>query len=70
MRKLLIEVESVEGAEIFTARRMLVGLGVMTSPIIDAGRTEVDPGTETVCGFGPGGEGSINEVTGDLELLR
>lgn len=30
----------------------------------DAGHTQVDPGTETVCGVGPAPSSLIDEVTG------
>lgn len=36
----------------------------------DAGRTEVDPGTITVCAIGPGKGSEIDIITGHLELLK
>jgi len=36
----------------------------------DAGRTEVDPGTLTVCAFGPGRNSEIDKITGNLDLLK
>jgi len=36
----------------------------------DAGRTEVEPGTATVCAFGPGRNSEIDKISGNLELLK
>ena len=43
-------------------------LGVFTAPIADAGRTEVDSGTVTCMGVGPGYEDIIDQITGNLKL--
>ncbi len=37
--------------------------------IIDAGRTELEPGTKTCVGIGPAPSKRVDEVTGDLRLL-
>ncbi len=37
--------------------------------VADAGRTQVDPGTKTVCAIGPGGVSEIDSITGHLSLL-
>ena len=37
--------------------------------IKDAGRTQIDPGTVTCCGFGPAEEGVLDSITGHLKLL-
>ena len=38
--------------------------------VTDAGRTEVDPGTATCLAIGPQRPAAIDEVTGELHLLR
>lgn len=43
--------------------------GLATSLIQDAGHTEVDPGTTTVLGVGPGRADAIDKVTGALQLF-
>ena len=43
--------------------------GLVTSRIVDAGRTEVAPDTVTVGAIGPAPAPSIDEVTGRLSLL-
>ncbi|XP_071448984.1 peptidyl-tRNA hydrolase 2, mitochondrial-like isoform X2 [Hetaerina americana] len=42
--------------------------GLIVSPICDAGRTQVSPGTTTVLGIGPGPVELIDQVTGHLRL--
>lgn len=43
--------------------------GLTTSLIQDAGHTEVEPGTTTVLGVGPGRADAIDRVTGALQLF-
>ncbi|MFB6181159.1 MAG: peptidyl-tRNA hydrolase Pth2 [Candidatus Nanohalobium sp.] len=43
--------------------------GVPASEVRDAGFTEVDPGTRTALGIGPGSKSKIDSITGDLSLL-
>ena len=43
--------------------------GLITRIIEDAGRTQVDPGTLTVCAIGPAPASYINQFTGHLKLL-
>ena len=43
---------------------------VHTSPVCDAGRTEVESGTMTCCAFGPGLVERVDLCTGKLRLLK
>lgn len=36
----------------------------------DAGRTEVEPGSKTALGIGPARENLVDEITGELTLIR
>ncbi|KAJ4494267.1 peptidyl-tRNA hydrolase [Lentinula lateritia] len=44
-------------------------LNLCARSIIDAGRTQVEPGTRTVLAIGPAPVPLINQVTGSLRLL-
>lgn len=43
--------------------------GLVTSLVIDAGRTQVDPGTKTCLAIGPDEEEKIDKITGKLKIL-
>jgi PTH2 family peptidyl-tRNA hydrolase len=43
--------------------------GLPVEVILDAGRTQVAPGTPTCCAVGPAESARIDGVTGDLSLL-
>eukprot|EP00742_Colponemidia_sp_Colp-10_P001165 GILJ01001256.1.p1 GENE.GILJ01001256.1~~GILJ01001256.1.p1 ORF type:complete len:196 (+),score=21.03 GILJ01001256.1:2-589(+) len=45
------------------------GLSIPVCTIRDAGHTQVEPGSLTVCGIGPAPEDQLNAVTGHLKLL-
>ncbi len=44
-------------------------LGLISSIIQDAGRTQIDPGSKTVVAVGPGPEILVDQVTSHLKLL-
>ena len=44
-------------------------LGINTYMVCDAGRTQVEPGSFTVCALGPHYSSSIDKITGHLKLL-
>lgn len=44
-------------------------LGVISERIVDAGRTQIEPGSVTVLGIGPAPISKVNEITGHLKLL-
>ncbi|CAD8204956.1 unnamed protein product [Paramecium octaurelia] len=43
--------------------------GLITYIVTDAGRTQVEPGSQTVCAIGPADCDLIDQVTGHLKLL-
>nr|CAB3265304.1 peptidyl-tRNA hydrolase 2, mitochondrial-like [Phallusia mammillata] len=43
--------------------------GINTVFVRDAGRTQVEAGTETVCAVGPATSSEVNKITGRLKLL-
>ena len=43
--------------------------GLPYSPVIDSGKTEVEPGSFTCMAIGPAQECDIDEVTGRLDLI-
>lgn len=43
--------------------------GIPMKPIIDAGRTHLEPGTMTCLGLGPYYDGELDKYTGELKLV-
>ncbi len=66
-RKVVLRIEGREALLDLQQEGRAVGL--TTALITDAGLTEVPPGTTTCIGIGPGPEGTVDRVTGELRLL-
>ncbi|MGA1821602.1 MAG: peptidyl-tRNA hydrolase Pth2 [Thermoplasmatota archaeon] len=64
-----VVVKAGDREELFFLKEKAEALGITTSLVQDAGLTEIDPGTVTVLGIGPGPTPEIDKVTGDLPLL-
>lgn len=55
--------------ELFRLKVHAEDIGMCTALVKDAGHTQIDPGTLTCLGIGPGLESNLDKVTGDLKLL-
>jgi peptidyl-tRNA hydrolase, PTH2 family len=66
--KIVLQVDSLD--QLLLLDQFAQSLGLKTYPVQDAGRTQVEPGTTTVCSIGPDAESKINQVTGSLKLYR
>ena len=67
-KKIVLKVESKE--EIIKIYNQFKEKNIPCSIIRDAGRTEIEPNTITVCSAGPWNSKEIDEVTGKLSLLH
>ncbi len=66
-KKVVLRVNSEkELIEIYERARIK---GLPVALIIDAGKTELQPGTKTCVGIGPAPSRKIDEITGELKLL-
>jgi len=65
--KVVVKVNSED--ELDDIRREAVALGLAASVIHDSGLTQVEPGTATCVGIGPGPAELVDKVTGELPLL-
>ncbi|CAG9333186.1 unnamed protein product [Blepharisma stoltei] len=65
--KIVLKVDSLE--ELLEYSEKAKAAGINTAIIKDAGRTQVEPGTTTVCAIGPESVSKIDAVTGKLRLL-
>lgn len=66
-KKVVVKVP--EEKEFYFLKDEAEALKLPTAVIHDAGHTEVDPGTVTVLGIGPGANEKIDRITGKLPLL-
>ncbi|XP_034189140.1 peptidyl-tRNA hydrolase 2, mitochondrial [Osmia lignaria lignaria] len=65
--KITVKVDSEEALKEVAKHARAVGL--LANTIQDAGRTQIEPGSKTVCAVGPGPAPLIDEVTGHLKLF-
>ena len=66
-RKICVKVDSEK--ELRTLKGMLDEAGISNSLIEDAGLTQLEPGTTTCLGIGPGPSEILDRYTGELKLL-
>jgi len=64
--KVTLKTDSVE--TLSTIKEKAEKLGLVALEVCDAGRTQIDAGTVTVLGVGPGPSKLVDEVTGHLKL--
>ena len=65
--KIAVQCNSEEA--IYELQAKAISLGLCARIIQDAGRTQVEPGSVTCLGVGPGPRSAVDEVTGGLKLL-
>lgn len=66
-KKIALQCDNLD--EINRLQTRAARLGVISERVVDAGHTQVDPGSVTVLGLGPAPESIINEISGHLKLL-
>ncbi|XP_076394127.1 peptidyl-tRNA hydrolase 2, mitochondrial isoform X2 [Megachile rotundata] len=65
--KITVKVDSEDALKEIVKHARAVGL--LANIIHDAGRTQIEPGSKTVCAIGPGPAPLIDQVTGHLKLF-
>lgn len=67
MKKVVLKVKDEK--ELFEFEKKFEEADIVTSMIIDAGHTTVEPGTLTCMGIGPAPEGKLDKICGHLKML-
>jgi len=65
-RKVVLKVDRLQDLEELQKKANIAGL--ITEKVVDAGLTEIPPGTVTCLGIGPAKEIEIDKITGNLKL--
>lgn len=65
--KIVLKVDSLE--ELENLRESAKKAGVITALVLDAGRTQISPGTATCLGLGPDYDEKIDALVKELKLL-
>lgn len=66
-KKVVVKVENLN--ELYEIKGTAEAIGLITSLVVDAGLTELPPGTTTCLGIGPAPEETLDKVTGHLGLV-
>jgi PTH2 family peptidyl-tRNA hydrolase len=65
--KIVLKVDSLR--DLYEFKAIAEALGITCSLIIDAGRTQIEPGTVTCLGIGPEKASVLDKITGDLKMF-